>query len=276
MKLNIGSMSPTSFNTFTNACAFFMGNSSPRPASACPPNQTTDLSQSFVPCSDRSIISCRAPTTAFPGNEDNFMANTLHTTSIHSVTPECSFSTNASNYLTSYTPSAAREEPLCQAAPYTHPRSLRSILRNSPLVPLVHSTNSTTSNRLSVRMVGRRPKKVSYNDPLTQTILTHKYIKSHIDLLTEYLSYPTIESKPTITTKEMAIMHPEDEAGIDGSTSESLEENHTNTMDVSWDDAATQKRKRTKSFRKYEWTINIPEVKMNEDMPIRRSSISKL
>ncbi|CCU77179.1 unnamed protein product [Blumeria hordei] len=276
MKLNIGPMSPTSFNTFTNACAFFIGNSSPRPASTCPPKQPKNLSQGFELCSDRSTIQCRAPTTAYPGNEDNFSVNTMVSMPSHSVKPDNSFSTNTSDYTTPSTPSTARERPLCQEVPYTHPRSLRSILRNSPLVPLVSSTTTATSNRLSVRMPERRPKKVSYNDPLTQTILTHIYIKSHIDLLTDYLSYPAAEPKTGINAKGTTVLLPEDESGMDVSTSESSEENRKNTMEVTWDDSATQKRKRSQSLRNYEWTINIPEVKMVEEMPLRRTSISRL
>lgn len=125
-------------------------------------------------------------------------------------------------------------------------------------------------------MPERSPKKVSYNDPLTQTILTHKYIKSHIDLLTDYLSYPAIESKTGINAKGTTVLHPEEEVVVDVSTSELSEENNTNTMEVTWDDAATQKRKRSQSLRNYEWAINIPEVKLVEEMPLRRTSISRL
>ncbi|KAL2256814.1 hypothetical protein VTK26DRAFT_1078 [Humicola hyalothermophila] len=68
--------------------------------------------------------------------------------------------------------------------PYTHPRSLRSILRNSPLPPL--STKSPESpRRQSLRLQEKTARRVAYNSPLTQTITTSKYTKSHIDLLAE-------------------------------------------------------------------------------------------
>ncbi|KAH6850994.1 hypothetical protein B0I37DRAFT_126115 [Chaetomium sp. MPI-CAGE-AT-0009] len=68
--------------------------------------------------------------------------------------------------------------------PYTHPRSLRSILRNSPLPPL--STVSPESpRRQSLRLQEKALRRVAYNSPLTQEITTSRYIKSHIDLLAE-------------------------------------------------------------------------------------------
>ncbi|KAK4042317.1 hypothetical protein C8A01DRAFT_14065 [Parachaetomium inaequale] len=68
--------------------------------------------------------------------------------------------------------------------PYTHPRSLRSILRNSPLPPL--STMSPESpRRQSRRLQEKAARRVAYNSPLTQDITTSRYIKSHIDLLAE-------------------------------------------------------------------------------------------
>ncbi|KAK4190174.1 hypothetical protein QBC35DRAFT_428916 [Podospora australis] len=68
--------------------------------------------------------------------------------------------------------------------PYTHPRSLRSILRNSPLPPL--STRSPDSpRRQSLRLQEKAARRVAYNSPLEQTITTSWYVKSHIDLLAE-------------------------------------------------------------------------------------------
>ncbi|OBT49629.1 hypothetical protein VE04_10228, partial [Pseudogymnoascus sp. 24MN13] len=61
--------------------------------------------------------------------------------------------------------------------PYTHPRSLRSILRNSPLPASAAGAAVTT-----VEKGGRR---VGYNNPLTQTITTELYVRSHVELLGE-------------------------------------------------------------------------------------------
>ncbi|KAJ4306859.1 hypothetical protein N0V88_000230 [Collariella sp. IMI 366227] len=68
--------------------------------------------------------------------------------------------------------------------PYTHARSLRSILRNSPLPPL--STKSPESpRRQSLRLQEKAARRVAYNSPLTQEITTSWFTRSHIDLLAE-------------------------------------------------------------------------------------------
>lgn len=79
-------------------------------------------------------------------------------------------------------------------APYTHPRSLRSILRNSPLPP--NSARTPISpRRQSLRLAEKAARRVGYNSPLTQTITTQLYTKSHIDLLAEEAS-PYSPSNP--------------------------------------------------------------------------------
>ncbi|KAK1761113.1 putative glucan 1, 4-alpha-glucosidase [Echria macrotheca] len=69
--------------------------------------------------------------------------------------------------------------------PYTHPRSLRSILRNSPLPPLSTTKSPISPRRQSARLQEKALRHVAYNSPLEQTITTSKYTKSHIDLLSE-------------------------------------------------------------------------------------------
>ncbi|RFU80986.1 hypothetical protein TARUN_1271 [Trichoderma arundinaceum] len=71
-------------------------------------------------------------------------------------------------------------------APYTHPLSLHSILRNSPLPP--RTAIPPSPRRQSLRLQEKAAKRVGYNNPLTQTIITNKYTKSHIDLLVEEAS----------------------------------------------------------------------------------------
>ncbi|KAH8178000.1 proteinrelated to glucan 1, 4-alpha-glucosidase [Sarocladium implicatum] len=68
--------------------------------------------------------------------------------------------------------------------PYSHPRSLHSILRNSPLPPRT-AIPPPSPRRQSLRLAEKAAKRVEYNNPLTQEIVTNKYIKSHIDLLCE-------------------------------------------------------------------------------------------
>ncbi|CEI69834.1 hypothetical protein FVEN_g7300 [Fusarium venenatum] len=72
-------------------------------------------------------------------------------------------------------------------APYTHPRSLHSILRNSPLPPPT-AILPPSPRRQSRRLQDKANRRVCYNNPLTQEIVTNKYTKSHIDLLVEEAS----------------------------------------------------------------------------------------
>ncbi|CAK7233906.1 hypothetical protein SBRCBS47491_008769 [Sporothrix bragantina] len=72
-------------------------------------------------------------------------------------------------------------------APYVHPRALHSILRNSPLPPFT-ALSPTSTRRQSQRLLEKASRHVMYNSPLTQTITTNLYTKSHIDLLCEEAS----------------------------------------------------------------------------------------
>lgn len=72
-------------------------------------------------------------------------------------------------------------------APYTHPRSLHSILRNSPLPPPT-AIAPFSPRRQSRRLQEKANRRVGYSKPLTQEIVTNKYTKSHIDLLVEEAS----------------------------------------------------------------------------------------
>ncbi|EFX06452.1 hypothetical protein CMQ_6773 [Grosmannia clavigera kw1407] len=74
-----------------------------------------------------------------------------------------------------------------QPPPYQHPRSLHSILRNSPLPP-PSARSPVSPRRQSQRLFERASRHVMYNSPLTQTITTNTYTRSHIDLLCEEAS----------------------------------------------------------------------------------------
>ncbi|KAK7755650.1 hypothetical protein SLS62_002260 [Diatrype stigma] len=70
------------------------------------------------------------------------------------------------------------------AAPYSHNRALHSILRNSPLPPSSATAVSPLSpRRQSRRLQEKAARRVGYESPLTQTIITEKYTHSHIELL---------------------------------------------------------------------------------------------
>ena len=67
-------------------------------------------------------------------------------------------------------------------APYSHPRSLRSILRNSPLPP-ASAMSPESPRRQSRRLQEKAARRVAYHSPLCETIETKTYTKSHVDLL---------------------------------------------------------------------------------------------
>ncbi|KAK8130112.1 hypothetical protein PG999_002492 [Apiospora kogelbergensis] len=87
-------------------------------------------------------------------------------------------------------------------APYTHPRGIHSILRNSPLPPSSART-PVSPRRQSLRLQEKAARRVGYESPLTQTITTEKYTKSHIDLLVEEAS--PFSASPIAEDAEMSL-----------------------------------------------------------------------
>ncbi|KAG6138504.1 hypothetical protein E4U12_008178 [Claviceps purpurea] len=87
------------------------------------------------------------------------------------------------------TPSQRRTAFACSEPParmpYTHPRSLHSILRNSPLPPSPAILRSSSPRQQCLRLQEKAAKKVEYDSPLEEEITTSTYTKSHIDLLAE-------------------------------------------------------------------------------------------
>lgn len=153
-----------------------------------------------------------------------------------------------------------------QAAPYTHPRSLHSILRNSPLPPRSTATPGTPS-RMSLRIANRAAKKVGYNDPLTQTITTNKYVKSHIDLLSEDSPHSAtdLESEST-DVLDQAMEYTGDETRDGGHTPGPFEEMRRRMADSELETPARRKRKRKEKKRKWEWTITNTDVDREQDV----------
>ncbi|KAE9375465.1 hypothetical protein N431DRAFT_314047, partial [Stipitochalara longipes BDJ] len=153
------------------------------------------------------------------------------------------------------------------AAPYTHPRSLHSILRNSPLPPRSSITPATPS-RVSMRLAAKANKKVGYNDPLEQTITTNKYVKSHIDLLAEDSPFSAGEQEAIpkeldpqkVQTLEFAMTYTGDETRDGGQTPGPFEEMRRRMAESGLDTPGSRKRKRREKKRKWEWTINTTET----------------
>ncbi|PVH86667.1 hypothetical protein DL98DRAFT_510707 [Cadophora sp. DSE1049] len=166
-----------------------------------------------------------------------------------------------------------------QTAPYTHPRSLHSILRNSPLPPRSTITPATPS-RVSMRLANRASKKVGYNDPLTQTITTNKYVKSHIDLLSEDSPYsatdPEAAEKPELEPLDVTMAYTGDETRDGGQTPGPFEEMRRRMAESDLETPGTRKRKRREKKRKWEWTISTTEKEDGdgEETPVGRTPLT--
>jgi hypothetical protein len=163
-------------------------------------------------------------------------------------------------------------------APYTHPRSLHSILRNSPLPPRSALTPMSPT-RASRRLVDRAGKKLCFNNPLTQTITTERYIKSHIDLLVEEAS-PHSATDPEaegLETLDLALAYTGDETRDGGQTPGPFEEMRRRMAGLGADsDSETpgnKKRKRKEKKRRWVWTIGVneDEIEDQESSPVTSS-----
>ncbi|KAL7937442.1 hypothetical protein V8C35DRAFT_180928 [Trichoderma chlorosporum] len=158
-------------------------------------------------------------------------------------------------------------------APYTHPHSLHSILRNSPLPP--RTAIPASPRRQSLRLQEKAAKRVGYNNPLTQTIITNKYTKSHIDLLVEEASpaspsFSPIGGDRAINIKQ-AFSPNEIEDG--GQTPGPFEDMRRKLAALSGGAAALspsetggiRKRKRKEKKRQWVWTIGVADEEEEDD-----------
>ncbi|ETS78862.1 hypothetical protein PFICI_08715 [Pestalotiopsis fici W106-1] len=146
--------------------------------------------------------------------------------------------------------------------PYTHPRSLHSILRNSPL-PHAGDKSPISPRRQSLRLQEKAARRVGYESPLTQTIITEKYTKSHVDLLSEdaspYSATPTAEDSEMVLDHTMA--YTGDETRDGGQTPGPFEEMRRRMAGLGSDNAAGSPRpggirkKRKEKKRRWVWTI---------------------
>lgn len=146
--------------------------------------------------------------------------------------------------------------------PYTHPRSLHSILRNSPLPP-ASDRSPISPRRQSLRLQEKAARRVGYESPLTQTITTERYTKSHVDLLSEDASpYP---ATPTTEDSEMVLDHTMaytgDETRDGGQTPGPFEEMRRRMAGLGSENAGSSPRpggirkKKKEKKRRWVWTI---------------------
>ncbi|KAI1381508.1 hypothetical protein F4677DRAFT_128001 [Hypoxylon crocopeplum] len=173
-------------------------------------------------------------------------------------------------------------------APYSRDKSLHSILRNSPLPP--SSARSPISpRRQSRRLQEKVARHVGYVSPLTQTITTEKYTKSHVDLLVEeaspYTPSPAVEDSDMML--DLAMAYTGDETRDGGETPGPFEEMRrrmtglgTETPILSPRPEGVRKRKKKEKKRRWVWTIGqdeeeneggaIAALKAAEDTPTPR------
>ncbi|KAJ9149273.1 Glucan 4-alpha-glucosidase-like protein [Pleurostoma richardsiae] len=159
--------------------------------------------------------------------------------------------------------------------PYTRTRGIHSILRNSPLPPSSAKT-PISPRRQSLRLQEKAARRVGYNSPLTQTITTNKYTKSHIDLLVEeaspYSSTPTSEDNPEMVL-DLTLAYTGDETRDGGQTPGPFEEMRrrmaglaTNTPISPAGGVRKRKRKEKEKDRKRRWVWTIGQDDDDENV----------
>ncbi|PQE27856.1 hypothetical protein CJF30_00009054 [Rutstroemia sp. NJR-2017a BBW] len=277
LKADINPSSPTAFNTLSNAYATAIENASPQilqPAcfdpkapgnirpmpsrlqtSMTPKNEYVHPSQRTQTPGPFSISYPDTPSSAHPDSTPNLSLITAMDSA--KGTPTITFTPPQS--------AGAIDNSSSNLAPYTHPKSLHSILRNSPLPPrsAVTPATPTTSSRLALRRANAaKSKKVGYNNPLTQTITTNKYIKSHIDLLAEDSPHSASEGdhEGGLTVLDTTMRYTGDETRDGGQTPGPFEEMRRRMAESGLETPKGKagRRKRDKDRkRKWRWTIGV-------------------
>ena len=291
LKSDIDPSSPTAFNTLSNAYATAIENASPRTAK--PPTDLRSLKPTSLRVETKNFDNeegyvqpqkrTQTPgpfTITYPDTPSSALAGQTpvsgrgemkaDATSFAFTPPQSAgageqllpriftFDTPKSTDDLPSTPRTARRRAQSYTSsstlPYTHPRTLHSILRNSPLPP-PSTIVPLTPSRSSLRIASRAAKKVEYQNPLTQTITTARYIKSHVELLAE--DSPFSANPSTADSLDLALAAT-NETRDGGQTPGPFEEMRRRMADSELETDETQglkKRKRKEKKRKWEWTI---------------------
>ncbi|KAJ9143541.1 Glucan 4-alpha-glucosidase-like protein [Coniochaeta hoffmannii] len=279
--------SPTSFNTLSNVYVTAIERSTPEPVTAIKSKPTLRLQTQ--PAAKPSQLQnpylgpyLDTPQSAHPASPATALTALVFPSAM-TATPPMSAGAVESNKAqpvfsfntTKDTPSSALMSPNTPRRrktfpnslvklPYTHPRNLHSILRNSPLPPL--STQSPDSpRRRSQRLQEKAARRVAYNSPLEQTITTQTYVKSHVDLLSEdgspFSPYSAAEDPDNVLDQAMAYTVGETRDG--GHTPGPFEEMRRRmaglqaSSPVSPPTGGVQKRGRKKREKKRQWVWTI-------------------
>lgn len=183
---------------------------------------------------------------------------------------------------TPLTPGARRRTTLpttLSQLPYTHPRNLQSILRNSPLPPL-NTKTPMSPRRQSLRLQEKAARRVAYLSPLCQTITTSLYTRSHVDLLDE--DTPTTPSLDDDDVLDQTMAYTGNETRDGGQTPGPFEEMrrrmaglHASSPVATTPTSATsaggiRKRsgKKKEKKRRWVWTIGTQEGEDEDGSPV--------
>lgn len=161
--------------------------------------------------------------------------------------------------------------------PYSQPRSLQGILRNSPLPPKT-AIPPPSPRRQSLRLAEKAARRVCYNSPIEQEIITNKYTKSHIDLLAEEAS-PNTSGLPESTTPDVpssdmvldtALAFTPNELQDGGQTPGPFEETRRRMAGSVGpgspsSPAGIRKRKKKEKKRRWVWTIGQADEEDNDE-----------
>ncbi|KAH7347836.1 hypothetical protein B0T11DRAFT_291977 [Plectosphaerella cucumerina] len=159
--------------------------------------------------------------------------------------------------------------------PYTHPRSLHSILRNSPLPPI--TATPISPRRQSARLQEKAARRVAYHSPLEQTITTNLYIKSHVDLLAEDSNpnSPASMGKEPDTGLDVALAYTAQETRDGGQTPGPFEEMRRRMAGLAASSPLSpsgsggiRKRKKKEKKRRWVWTLGKDEAEEGGDAEV--------
>lgn len=148
--------------------------------------------------------------------------------------------------------------------PYTPSQARHSILRNSPLPP--RTAIPPSPRRQSQRLQEKAARRVGYNSPIEQEIITNKYTHSHVDLLAEDTSpmspHPT-SAVPSDDALDAAIGFTPNELQDGGQTPGPFEEMRRRMAGRGAASPASprgiRKRKKKEKKRLWVWTIGQEE-----------------
>jgi len=126
---------------------------------------------------------------------------------------------------------------------------------------------------MSQRLAEKANKKLAFGNPLTQTIVTNQYTKSHIDLLAEEASpySPLDPEKATLETLDLTLAYTGDETRDGGQTPGPFEEMRRRMAGLAAESdtetPGTRKRKRREKKRQWLWTIGTGEDEEDATTP---------